>query len=65
MRTVKYDCGCVVMRDDSGHAQDVLRCPSHSNFRDIGQLVRLLDTVPTLGVKVVDSVKAKDKFGGR
>jgi hypothetical protein len=65
MRSKGYDCGCVVMRDDRGHPTDVLRCQSHKDYRDVERLAHLLDTPPVLGIKVVDTVHVKDKFGGR
>lgn len=65
MRSKTYDCGCMVMRDDSGHPVDVVRCQSHKDYKDVARLVHLLDTPPVLGVKVVDSIHTKDRFGGR
>ena len=63
MRSMAYDCGCLVMRDDSGHAKDVIRCSQHKDYRDVGVLVRVLDTQPVLEVKITDTIKVKDRTG--
>ena len=65
MRTQSYDCGCMVIRDDSGHPKDVARCASHKDYKDTERLVNLLNTPPVLDVKVVDGIHAKDRFGRR